>query len=156
MDSNARAEAAFITPMTEIGTDPAKEEKSLHVAVVAYSKAASARAVWERRIGGGAAVASSIVTLSIFGSLSASADFWWKFATGILSVATAALVSLDKFSGKAPSPLLLRRAAEYSKLYYKLRADPNAFFDVGVQHAELIGMEPTAPDKYWREATETG
>ena len=125
------------------------------MAVVAYAKAASARATYERWLGGAAAIASSVVKLSIFASVSASPSVGAKIATGLISVAAAALIALEKFSGKANSALLLKRAGEFAKLWYKLRIDRvDAFPVVAYRHAELIGAEPAVDDKHWAAARE--
>jgi len=129
------------------------EVKGLHVAVNAYAKAASARAGRERTIGVAAAVASSVVSLSIFASLSASPNVWAKVATGMLAAATAALVAAEKFSGRASSTVLLRRAGDFAKLWYKLKLEgESALTAVCMQHAELIGADPAVDEKYWRAA----
>lgn len=98
------------------GLDAATEGVSLHVALVAYAKAASAREKLERRLSMGATAASAIVALSIFASLSASPSATAKLLTGILSAIAAALASLDKLSAKAPSSALLARAGELATL----------------------------------------
>ena len=147
--------AAFIMPVEAVAADPEGEEESLHVGVVAYAKAASARAGFERWIGASAAIASSIVTLAIFSSLSASPNVVAKVVAGVISAAAAALVALEKFSGKASSALLLKRSGEFAKLWYKLRIEgEDAFEAVAYQHAELIGTEPAAGEKYWVAARE--
>lgn len=132
-----------------------REEEALHVAINAYAKAASARQVTERWLGTSAAVASSIVTLSIFASLSSSPSMWAKLAAGALSATAASLVAVEKFSGKASSTLILRRAGEFAKLWYKLKLDgDSALAIVCYQHAELIGTEPAIDEKFWTMARE--
>lgn len=150
---DAQEAAPDTSPATWVGYEPAGEDESLRVAIVAFSKAASARATFERWIGGSAAVATSIVTLSIFASLSASPSELVKLLAGLVSAASVALISLDKFSGKSPSTLLLKRAGEFTRLRNDLLFDGDAAFRrVSDMHSELIGTEPTANEKYWKAA----
>jgi hypothetical protein len=130
-----------------------EEQRSLHRGVIAFSKAASARAKIERQLENASTALAAVVSASIFASVSASPNTAAKVTVGTLSALAAGFSALEKLSTKAPSTGLGKRAGDYARLSYRLQLEgDSAIPSVFAEHAALIETPPFAGDEFWQQA----
>jgi hypothetical protein len=148
-----------------------KYRNAAHKSSRGHYKAADGLEAWHGRIGAPAALLSAIVATSIFATLAEDPGRAWRIATALISLAAAALASLQLFFNYTERSTQHRAsAAAYASLRRELdllliRAEDSelpspatrtnlleALERVRIRFDELADSSPLIPDRAWKRA----